>query len=169
MRRRCLHTSISRFAWALSVALVVTIILVWSSLLAQKKVSATRADGHVTPLLVYSAFGARSGCAPLAVISHGAGGSEDAYRYLAKALSQNGFTTVVMGHRESGMAALRADIRDLGFRQGVRALVADAHAEQARLLDVGAALQWANNQCRAPFRVLVGHSMGAETVMIEAG
>ena len=37
------------------------------------------------------------------------------------------------------------------------------------MLDVGAALQWADGQCKAPFRVLMGHSMGAVTVMLEAG
>ncbi len=52
---------------------------------------------------------------------------------------------------------------------GIRTLVADPEAEEARLLDVGAALKWADGQCKAPFRVLLGHSMGAETVMFEAG
>jgi predicted dienelactone hydrolase len=136
---------------------------------AQKQVSAPRADGQMTPLLVYSAAGVETGCAPLAVISHGAGGSENGYRYLATALSQNGYTAIVMGHRQSGLQALRRDIREYGLIAGVRALVADPEAEQARLLDVGAALKWAEGQCAAPFRVLLGHSMGAETVMLEAG
>jgi predicted dienelactone hydrolase len=34
---------------------------------------------------------------------------------------------------------------------------------------VGATLKWAETQCHAPFRVLLGHSMGTETVMLEAG
>lgn len=139
------------------------------SLLAQTRIAVPRSDGHSTPLLVYSAAGAGSDCAPLAVISHGAGGSEDGYRYLAEAVAQNGYTAVVMGHRESGMDALRSDMRKHGIRRGVRALVADPVAEQDRLLDVGAALAWADRQCRAPFRVLLGHSMGSETVMLEAG
>jgi predicted dienelactone hydrolase len=128
-----------------------------------------RSDGRLTPLLVYAADAPGSGCAPVAVISHGAGGSENGYRYLALAMAQNGFTTIVMGHRESGPAALRSDIRQDGFRRGVSALVADTNAEAARLLDVGAALQWADTKCKAPFRVLLGHSMGSETVMLEAG
>lgn len=135
---------------------------------AQQRLSVPRADGHQTPLLVYAAQGA-TGCAPLAVLSHGAGGSEDGYRYLAQSMAALGYTTVVMGHRESGLAALRADMRTYGFMAGVRALVADPHAEQARLLDVSAALAWADKQCHAPFRVLLGHSMGSETVMLEAG
>jgi hypothetical protein len=74
-----------------------------------------------------------------------------------------------MGHRESGVTALRTDMAQDGLMPGVRALVADPNAEQARLLDLAAALRWADSQCLAPFRVLLGHSMGAETVMLEAG
>lgn len=136
---------------------------------AQTAVNAPREDGHTTPLRVFAAAGTASECAPLAVISHGAGGSEDGYRYLAEAMSSLGYTAVVMGHRESGRSALVADLRADGFKQGLETLVADPHAEQARLLDVGAALKWADGRCKSPFRVLLGHSMGAETVMLEAG
>lgn len=138
-------------------------------LAAQQHVSVPRADGKTTPLLVYTAVGSGESCAPLAIISHGAGGSENGYRYLAQAMAQLGYTAVAMGHRESGSAALEADMRQYGLRDGVRELVADPNAEQARLLDVSAALEWADSQCRAPFRVLLGHSMGAETAMLEAG
>lgn len=136
---------------------------------AQQPLSVPRADGHSTPLLLYPAIGAGAGCAPLAIISHGAGGSEAGYQYLAQAMAHLGYTTIVMGHRESGFAALRTDMVQDGLMPGVRALVADPNAEQARLLDVGAALKWADAQCRSPFRLLLGHSMGAETVMLEAG
>lgn len=136
---------------------------------AQQRVEAPRADGRSTPLMVYPAEKVGSGCAPLAVISHGAGGSENGYRYLAEAMAQMGYTTIVMGHGESGPAALRADMRQYGFRPGIRALVVDPAAEADRLLDVSAALQWGSSQCKPAFRVLLGHSMGAETVMLEAG
>ena len=150
--------------WAAALLLLVL------PLFAQQRASAARADGRATPLLVYPAQDKPAGgCAPLAVISHGAGGSEGGYRYLAQAMARDGFTTLVMGHRESGLAALRADVREHGILPGVEALVADPKAEQARLLDVGAALGWAAGLCQAPFRVLLGHSMGAETVMLEAG
>lgn len=138
-------------------------------LMAQQKEFAPRADGHKTPLMVYSASGSGQGCAPLAVISHGAGGSENGYRYLAEAIAQMGYTAIVMGHRESGGAALRADILSNGIKRGVLKLVASPQAEEARLLDVGAALDWASRRCHAPYRVLLGHSMGSETVMLEAG
>jgi len=137
--------------------------------LSVERARAPRQDGQSTPLLVYNGMKAGAGCAPLAVISHGAGGSEEGYRYLATFLAQQGYTAVVMGHRESGMKALTNDMRNDGFMGGLKALVGDRGAEEARLLDVGAALEWANARCTPPFRVLLGHSMGAETVMLEAG
>jgi predicted dienelactone hydrolase len=137
--------------------------------IAQQELSVARADGRSTPLMLYPAENSGSGCAPLAVISHGAGGSEKGYRYLAEAMAHLGFMTVVMGHEESGLDTLEDDMRRYGVLQGLTDLVADPQAEQARLLDTGAALKWADSKCRAPFRVLLGHSMGAETVMLEAG
>lgn len=153
------------------VLVALTPILLCSSSISfsQQHIEVPRADGQKTPLLIYSAAVAGRDCAPLAVISHGAGGSEEGYRYLATAMENLGYMTVVMGHRESGAAALRGDIREEGLYTGVRALVTDTNAEQARLLDIGAALAWADRQCQAPFRVLLGHSMGSETVMLEAG
>ncbi len=136
---------------------------------AQTAASAARADGRATPLLVYEAVNAGAGCAPLALISHGAGGTEQGYGYLAQAMAGMGYTTVVMGHRESGPSALREAIRSNGLRKGVWALVASQKAETDRLLDVDAALKWADARCRPPFKVLLGHSMGAVTVMLEAG
>jgi len=150
---------------------LVALMMVSIASVAQRPLSVPRADGHETPLLVYDAVGRVGSCAPLAVISHGAGGSESGYVYLAKAMAGMGYTVVMMGHRESGLAALRADMRAHGIMRGVQALVEDPQAESARLLDVGAALKWAEGQCRGrvPFKVLLGHSMGAETVMLEVG
>jgi predicted dienelactone hydrolase len=85
---------------------------------AQERASVKRADGHFTPLVIYPAVEPSSSCPPLAVISHGAGGSENGYRYLAQPMAQNGFTTVVMGHRESGLAALRSDMRQTRAEAG---------------------------------------------------
>jgi predicted dienelactone hydrolase len=143
-------------------------ILVMLPAQGQQRESAVRADGKTTPLLVYRAAQA-AGCAPLAVISHGAGGSESGYRYLAQSMADAGYTAIVMGHRESGVAALRKDVRGQGLGGGLRELVADSAAERDRLLDVGAALLWAGAGCKAPHRILLGHSMGAITVMLEAG
>jgi predicted dienelactone hydrolase len=144
---------------------------------APQRATTPRSDGHTTPLMVYRPANRKSfqssSCPPLAVISHGAGGSENGYRYLAEEMASLGYTAVVMGHAESGFDALRANMRAQGIRPGVRALVADPEAEKDRLLDVDATLRWADSQCPAPgkipFRVLLGHSMGSETVMLEAG
>jgi len=131
--------------------------------------SAPRSDGKTTPLLIYKAEGVTTGCAPLIIFSHGAGGSEKGYSYLAEAMAKNGYTVIAMGHQESGMSALGKDMLEDGIRPGVRALVVDPQAEEARLLDLDATLKYADAQCKAPFRVLMGHSMGAITTMLEAG
>ena len=119
--------------------------------------------------MVYAADPAPTGCAPLSLISHGAGGAETEYHYLANFMASQGYTAIVMGHVESGLQALVSDWKTSGFPAGVKALVADPTAEKMRLLDIAAALKWADAQCHATFRVLLGHSMGAETVMLEAG
>ena len=49
--------------------------------------SASRSDGKTTPLLIYKAEGVTTGCAPLIIFSHGAGGSEKGYSYLAEAMA----------------------------------------------------------------------------------
>lgn len=158
------------FRWAGFFIIALLFLALQRPLMAQQRVTASRSDGHTTPLKVYPPAGAVSGCAPLAVISHGAGGSENGYRYLAGALSQIGFMAIVMGHHESGGPALRSDMVKYGLRRGVRKLVTNRQAEEARLLDVGAALAWAEEgKCQPPYRVLLGHSMGSETVMLEAG
>lgn len=131
--------------------------------------SAPRSDGKTTPLLVYKAEGVTEGCAPLVIFSHGAGGSEKAYTYLAEAMAKNGYTAITMGHQESGMSALGKDMFEDGIRPGVKALVVDTNAEEARLLDLDATIKFADAQCKAPFRILMGHSMGAITVMLELG
>ena len=135
---------------------------------AQELVQAPRPDGAKTPLRVYTP--SATGCAPLALISPGAGGSEDGYKYLAEGLRDDGWRAIVMGHKESGRAALRSDMRQAGgIKNGVRELVDDPGAYNAREMDIKAALDWADTTCKAKYRVLIGHSMGARTVMVEAG
>jgi dienelactone hydrolase len=68
------------------------------------------------------------------------------------------------------MGALRSDMRESGgLKKGLTELVNDPAAYNARLLDIAAALEWAEKSCKAPFVALLGHSMGARTVMVEAG
>jgi len=135
---------------------------------AQQLVQAPRADGAMTPLRVYDPTA--KGCAPLALISPGAGGSENGYRYLAEEMQADGWRAIVIGHKESGRAALTSDIREQrGIKRGLRELVDDPKAYEARLMDIGAALKWSARTCKAPYVALIGHSMGARTVMVEAG
>ncbi len=140
---------------------------------AQMPATAKRADGAATPMLVYGAAMVSGSCAPVVVISHGAGGSERGYGYLASGLAKRGWYVIVPGHKESGREVALADMREKGGKRGgLQKLVGDKGAYEARSMDVGAALDWATAHCTAkakPFRALVGHSMGAETVMFEAG
>lgn len=124
--------------------------------------------------MAYGSAMTGNACAPLALISHGAGGSERGYAYLAQGLAKRGWFAVVMGHKESGRAVIEQDINNAPtIHAGIQQLVTTPAANEARLMDVGAGLAWANAQCKAasgvPFRALLGHSMGGETVMLEAG
>ncbi len=108
---------------------------------AEQHIEVERADGAKTPLLVYDARGT-SACAPLALLSHGAGGSaEHGLRYLGEALANDGWRAISIGHRESGFEPLRKDISTAGFKQGIRDLVTDAAAYKARFMDIDAALK----------------------------
>jgi len=109
------------------------------------------------------------GCPPLALFSTGAGGTEKGMAYFGDALSTDGWRVIVLGHRESGPQALRGDMRRAGLLRGLKDLVADPDAYRARFMDIDAALKWSEQRCHAPFKALIGHSMGARTVMLEAG
>ena len=154
-------------SYARSVAILAVSLTAWTTTTAQQLVQAHRQDGAQTPLRIYAP--SASGCAPLALISPGAGGSEDGYKYLAEGMRDDGWQAIVMGHKESGSAALRKDMRQSGIRGGLKELVNDPVAYRGRLMDIDAALNWAGASCKAPFVALLGHSMGARTVMVEAG
>jgi dienelactone hydrolase len=134
---------------------------------AQQTVTSPRADGAETPLRVYDP--PTQECAPLAVISPGAGGTENGYSYLAQGLRDRGYLAVVMGHKESGPATLRHDIVHEGIHGGLKDMVTDSKLQSDRMLDLAAALHWAEKQCKHPYKVLLGHSMGSDTVVFEAG
>lgn len=125
-----------------------------------------RSDGAYANLHV---FRPSLACRGVAVLSPGAGDDRDALSWLGRALSQYGWLTVTMAHKESGHDSLRDRVRSGGLRDGLLALTTDPEAYGDRLEDTGAALHWARTQCRAGPAVFAGHSMGAATVMIEAG
>lgn len=134
---------------------------------AQETVALDRQDGAKLALRVFSPANAR--CTGTAIISHGAGGSEKGYGYLAQALRRDGWLVAVVGHAESGPSALRAHMAGQGLRAGLGELVAEPAAYAARFMDIEAASRWARGRCEAPRAVLLGHSMGAATVLLEAG
>lgn len=136
---------------------------------AQQVQSAERADGATVPLTVYELQAKTNACPPLALISPGAGGSERGLSYLGEGLSRDGWRAIVIGHKESGLQALRADMRREGFHGGLEYLISDPKAYQGRFMDIDAAVKWSEQRCHAPFKALLGHSMGARTVLLEAG
>jgi dienelactone hydrolase len=126
-----------------------------------------RADGAQVPVRVFAV--AANSCQGIAVISPGAGGTEKGLSYIAKALSRDGWLSVVVGHRESGPSALRGDMQGMNLKGALLKLTTDRLAYEARWMDIGAALDWARPRCGKHFSALIGHSMGAATVMLEAG
>lgn len=151
--------------------LVILAFLPATRVAAQENIRVTRSDGNETALDVYRPMlkAAANTCAPLAVFSPGLGGTEKGYPYIGQGLSESGFLMIVVGHAESGPGPLRKAIFKSGIHQGMLNMVTDAALYRDRLMDVGAALDWAEKQCHRPFKALLGHSMGSETVMFEAG
>jgi predicted dienelactone hydrolase len=108
-------------------------------------------------------------CRGTAIISPGAGGSEAGYKYLAEFLGQNGWLAIVIGHKESGRAVVRDRMRGKGLKEGLRQLIVEPSAYEARLMDIYAARKFGTGRCNSSISALIGHSMGAATVMMEAG
>lgn len=135
--------------------------------LAAEPLSLQRQDGSSVPARAYAPAGAA--CRGIAVISHGAGGSAEGYGYLGEAMSALGYLTVAVGHEESGRGALRLHVRGNGLRDELAELITDPAAYRGRFMDIAAARQWAQARCRSRESILLGHSMGAATAMIEAG
>lgn len=151
----------------LPLALGVVFSLAAADVLAQESRALARSDGAPLAVRVYAAGG--PSCRGVAILSPGAGGSERGLKYLAEALGRDGWLAVVAGHRESGPGVLRADMRGRGLRGALSEMTTDRSAYQARWMDIEAALDWARPRCARRYAALIGHSMGAATVMLEAG
>jgi len=118
--------------------------------------------------MVYKPTGSEE-CKGIAIVSHGAGGSEKGYTYLGSAMSYFGYLTVVVGHQESGLQAVKEQTSGTTLSDGLAKLITDPKAYQARFMDIAVAKDWAQGQCNSKMAVLIGHSMGAATVMMQAG
>ncbi len=134
---------------------------------AQSPASIAREDGRSVALTSYAPV--TQACRGIAMISHGAGGSERGYAYLGEAMAAKGYLAVVMRHQESDLPALRERMRGVGVREALAALITDPKAYSGRFMDLAAARQWAQSRCAGNEALLLGHSMGAATVMMEAG
>jgi predicted dienelactone hydrolase len=65
---------------------------------------------------------------------------------------------------------MREHARGAGLRDGLAELITEPEAYRGRFMDIAAALQWTKARCPSAQRqVLIGHSMGAATAMMEAG
>lgn len=133
---------------------------------AVERLELPRADGGSATALHYPPAGI---CRGTAILSHGAGGSENGLAYLAEFLQASDWLVVVPGHAESGRKALLAHTPGLDIRAGLAALITDADAYRHRFSDIEAAREWAQARCPGRFSALIGHSMGAATVMLLAG
>lgn len=145
----------------------VILFLVARTVLGQETHSLTRRDSKPVPVVAYPSKNAS--CRGIAIISPGAGGSETGYEYLGEAMSSLGYLSVVVGHQESGRRALRKHVHGNGLRDGLEDLITDPAAYRGRFMDIAAAREWARSKCAAAESILIGHSMGAATAMIEAG
>jgi predicted dienelactone hydrolase len=134
---------------------------------AQEAVQLQRQDQKPVQVTAYAP--ATPTCRGIGIISPGAGGTEKGYRYLAETMSRLGYLAVVVGHQESGRRALREHVRNNGLREGLAELITEPDAYRGRFMDIAAAKRWASDRCPAEASVLLGHSMGAATVMMEAG
>ncbi|MBY0613569.1 MAG: hypothetical protein K2P80_15445 [Beijerinckiaceae bacterium] len=133
---------------------------------AQTRHEVPRAGGGNTTLLDYPPR-ERQDCPPTVIFSHGFGGDETQLAGLARALAANGWRVLAMRHAESGRPALRAVLFS-----GLPAIDDAARAaplHTARFADLDAAYGEATRRCRPFPLILAGHSMGAQTTMMEAG
>lgn len=142
------------------------LLLAAAPLQAQQTLTLARDIGGSSRVMQYAPVGI---CKGKAILSHGAGGSENGLAYMARFLQQQGWLVLVPGHAESGRAALREHMPGPDIRTGLAGLITDAAAYRARFADIAAAKAWADSHCRHPFTALIGHSMGAATVMLLAG
>ena len=135
---------------------------------AQTPRTLSRASGGETPVLDYQPAGAAL-CPETLIVSHGFGGDQSALAPLARHMLAKGWRVIVMSHQESGRAELRQAFQAGGGFAGVELAARDPGMHAARFRDLDAAYALAVSACRPKSMILAGHSMGAQTVMMEAG
>ena len=128
-----------------------------------------RADGQTIEANILPAPGLS--CAPLAIVSHGLGGTKDSNLQLATALNRSGYRVIVPTHAESGPRQLFSSLRPSagGFVSGIAKAASSTEAHRYRMADLNAVLAVEERRCDVPHKLLAGHSMGARTTLVEAG
>ena len=160
-----LNLKMNHFLYALAMLLFIQFT---NHAFGQELISLQRQDSKSVLAMVYKPTESKE-CKGLAIISHGAGGSEKGYNYLGAAMSNFGYLALVVGHTESGPQAVQQKASGTTLSDGLAKLITDPKAYQARFLDIAVAKEWAQGQCNSQISVLIGHSMGAATVMMKAG
>ena len=150
-----------------SLAILLVIQLTSRAAIGRDLINLQRQDSKTVSAMVF--MPTESECKGVAIISHGAGGSEKGYTYLGTAMSSFGYLAVVVGHQESGFQAVQEQISGKTLSDGLAKLITNSKAYQARFMDIAVAKEWAQGQCNSKAALLIGHSMGAATVMMEAG
>ncbi|GEM_PF-2435117 len=160
--------TVKRGLGVISLSLLVLLIVFAGALRAEAEdvVFAPRSDGAQVPLMLYGDWSTAS-CPPTIIVSHGLGGRENGLAYIGTYFSGRGYRVAVMGHKESGLPTLMRVMRTKGKDRS--SVLGDPALYKARDLDVQAALAYVSRACRPSFLALAGHSMGAATVLIEAG
>ncbi|HMY28989.1 MAG TPA: hypothetical protein PK211_08430 [Agitococcus sp.] len=155
----------------LSISHYVSIMMTGMNLLptigwAAEQMVLTREDQRPVTVVKYIP---QQSCQGVAIISHGAGGSEYGYSYLANFLQQQQWLVLVVDHQESNSEVLKQLLRRQGMIEALTELVTTASAYQGRFMDISMAQAWAKQHCAGSLQVLLGHSMGAATTMLLAG
>jgi predicted dienelactone hydrolase len=150
-----------------SLAILLLIQLAGSAAFGRELVALQRQDSKPVLAMVYRPKA--NECNGVAIISHGAGKSEQGYNYLGSAMSSFGYLAIVVEHSESGLQAVKEQISGTTLGDGLAKLITEPKAYQGRFMDIAVAKEWTQGQCNSKVAVLMGHSMGAATLMMEAG
>lgn len=155
----------------LSISRYVSIMMTGMSLLSTigwtaEQMVLTREDQRPVTVVKYVP---QQHCQGVAIISHGAGGSEYGYSYLANFLQQQQWLVLVVDHQESNSEVLKQLLRRQGMIEALSELVTMPSAYTARFMDISIAQTWGKQHCIGDRQLMIGHSMGAATTMLLAG
>ncbi len=157
----------SMYSDALALAFAGGLMIASGDAAAASRLRLPRADGAAVAVMDHRP--PQPGCVATLIISPGFGGDETGHSALARGVAESGWRVLVIGHRESGPMQLR---EALDSPRPILALAEASAAETAhaaRRLDLDAVTAEARRLCSPTRLVLAGHSMGARTILVEAG